>query len=186
ASLVLAACGGDDGGSDDDEITEAIEQASTSDSAERCTEVQTQAFTEQTQFSTGEDAVTSCEEGAGDGENAGESVEVEGVEVDGDSATADVTFIGGGLDGQVLAISLLKEEDKWKVDSLDEFLSFDKAAFSAALLEQSSSDSEIPEQVVTCLEQALSSTPDEQLQAAYLSGDQDQLLALFGPCFGVA
>ena len=97
--------------------------------------MQTQAFTEQTEFTSGDAAITTCEASAGDGEVAGDSVEVENIEVDGDSATAEATFTGGGLDGQTLAISLVKEGDQWKLDSLDEFVTFDKDSFAAGLLE---------------------------------------------------
>lgn len=185
APFLLAACGGDDSDSsaDEDDITAAIEQAGTTDAAENCTEVQTQAFTEQTEFTTGEDAITTCEESAGDGEVAGDSVEVSNIEVDGDSATAEAIFTGGGLDGQTLAISLVKAGDQWKLDSLDEFVVFDKASFSAGLVEGASSDGETPQQVIDCIEQAVNDTPDDELQTIYLSGDEQQLVGLFGQCF---
>ena len=53
---------------------------------------------------------------------AAESVEVESFEVDGETATAEATFTGGSLGGQAIAISLVKEEDQWKLDALDEFI----------------------------------------------------------------
>lgn len=187
ASLTLAACGGDDGGSDEDaDITEAITQAATEDTAESCTELQTQAFTEQTEFAVGEDAIAICEDSAGDGDVAGEEVEVENIEVDGAAATADVTFTGGGLGGQQLAISLVKEEDQWKLDSLDEFLAFDKSAYIGALLEQAASDPDTPPEVVACIEEELGAVSDEDLQAVFLSGDEQELVGLFGTCFGDA
>ena len=185
ATLTLAACGGDDddgGGDDEADITEAIEKAATTDAAENCTEFQTQAFTEQTEFATGEEAITTCEGSAGDGEVAGESVTVENIAVDGDTATAEVAFEGGGLDGQTLAVSLAKEDDQWKLDSLDEFLTFDKAAFSTALVD-GADDGETPPEVLTCVEDSINDTPDEQIQTAFLSGDDEQLVGLFGTCF---
>jgi hypothetical protein len=184
APFLLAACGGDDSSSqDEDDITAAIEQAATTDEASKCTEVQTQAFTEQTEFSSGEEAIATCEESAGDGDVAGESVEVSNVEVDGDAATADAAFSGGGLDGQTLTISLVKEDDQWKLDSLDEFVVFDKETFASGLLEGAASGGETPQAVLDCVEQAVADTPEEELQTIYLSGDQDELLGLFGACF---
>lgn len=184
APLLLAACGSDDGGSEDeDQITAAIEQAATTDEAANCTEVQTQAFSEQTEFTQGAEAVTTCEENAGDGDIAGDSVEVENIEVDGETATADVTFTGGGLNGQALAVSLVKEGGQWKLDSLDEFITFDKASFAQGLVEGASSDGETSQQAIDCIEQAIIATPDEELQTIYLSGDERQLVGLFGQCF---
>jgi hypothetical protein len=183
APFLLAACGGDDSSQDEDDITAAIEQAGTTDEAAKCTELQTQAFTEQTEFASGEEAITTCEENAGDGDVAGESVEVSNVEVDGDAATAGADFSGGGLDGQTLTISLVKEGDQWKLDSLDEFVDFDKDSFASGLLEGASADGDVPQAVLDCVEQAVADTPDEDLQEIYLSGDADQLFSLFGPCF---
>ena len=183
APFLLAACGGDDSSQDEDDITAAIERAATTDDAANCTEVQTAAFTEQIEFTQGEEAIAACEESAGNGEVAGESVEVLSIEVDGDSATAEVAFTGGGLNGQTAAISLVKEDDQWKLDSLDEFTSFDKEAFTAGLLEGAAEDGELPQEAADCLTQAIESTPDEELQTIYLSGDEDQLVGLFGNCF---
>ena len=184
AALTLAACGGDDddGGSDDEaDITEAIEVSATSDDPANCTELQTQAFTEQTEFATGDEAIASCEEVEED--DTAESVEVSNIEVDGDTATAEVAVTGGGLDGQTLGLSLVKEGDQWKLDSFDEFVSFDKAAFTSALVEEASADPETPPEVATCVEEAIIAAPEEQIQSAFLSGDEQQLVGLFGTCF---
>lgn len=187
ASLVIGACGGDDSSSDEDaEITDAITQAATLDTVEACTEFQTQAFTEQTEFATGEEAVTLCEASAGDGGKAGESVEVDNIEADGESATADVSFTGGAFDAQQLAVSLVKEEDHWKLDSLDGFIDFDKAAFTEALIASAEEDESTTEEVVACLRTTLEATADEQVQMAVLSGDEDEVSVIFGTCFGDA
>jgi len=176
ATLALGACGGvDDDGSDDvGDITDVIKRSATESAPENCTELQTQAFTEQTEFSTGEEAITACEED--DDDTAGESVEVDSIEVDGDTATAEASFTGGGLDGQTLGLSLLKEDDQWKLDSIDEFIEFDKATFTAALVEDAGSDGD-------CVEQQLGAASDEEIQTVFLSGDEEQLVGLFGTCF---
>jgi ABC-type glycerol-3-phosphate transport system substrate-binding protein len=181
-ALGLAACGGDDSSQDEDDITAAIEQAATTDDEANCTEVQTAAFNAQTEFTTEEEGVAACEEAAGDGDVAADSVEVSGVEVDGDSATAEVAFEGGSLGGQTIAVSLVNEDDQWKLDSLDEFVEFDKQAFADGLLEGAAQD-DTPQPVLDCVEEAVVSTPDEELQSVYLSGDEQQLVGLFGECF---
>jgi hypothetical protein len=180
-SLGLAACGGDDS-QDEDDITAAIEQAATTDEEAKCTEVQTAAFNAQTEFTTEEDGAEACEASAGDGDVPGESVTVENIEVDGDAATADVAFEGGTLDGQEVVVSLVKEDDQWKLDSLDEFTTFDKQAFSDGLIEGAEADG-APQAQIDCVEQAIADTPDDQLQSVYLSGDEGELVGLFGQCF---
>ena len=184
APFLLAACGDDDdeASQDEDDITAAIEQAATTDDAVNCTEVQTQAFNEQTEFTTGEDATATCEENADDGDVAAESVEVSSVEVESETATAEVAFEGGSLGGQTLAVSLVNEEDQWKLDSLDEFIAFDKASFAEGIV-SGAAEGDTPQQVVDCVEQEINSASDEELQTAYLSGDENQLVSLFGQCF---
>ena len=184
APLLLAACGGDDDGGDGDEaqVTEAIETAATSTDPAICTTLQTQAFVEQTQFSTGTEAVTACEDGAAQG--VADSVEVSDISVDGTTATAEAAFTGGQLDGQTLAISLVKEGDQWKLDSLDQFVDFDQAAFATGIADGAGQDGGTPAQVIDCITSAVTDGDPEAIQAAYLSGDANQLVGLFGACFG--
>ncbi len=185
AALVPAACGGDDDGSEEDaDITEAITQAATLDTVEACTEFQSLAFTEQTEFTTGEQAIARCEESAGDGGTAGESVDVENIEVAGDRATADVTFSGGAFDAQQLAVSLVKEEDQWKLDSLDEFVAFDRTAFAEALATSASEDERVTEEIAACVKRTVEATPEEQIQTAVLSGNEGEFAGIYGDCFG--
>jgi ABC-type glycerol-3-phosphate transport system substrate-binding protein len=186
-ALVLAACGDDDGGgggSEEDEaaITETIETATSSTDASECTELQTQSFVEQTQYKRGEEAIDACTEDAGD--TIADSVDVSGIEVDGDAATAQAAFTGGGLNGQTLTLSLVKEGDAWKLDRIDEFAEFDQGAFADALAEEASSDGESDQQLVDCVLRAVTDADSEELQSAYLSGDEDELIRLFAQCFG--
>ena len=94
-----------------------------------------------------------------------------------------LAVLAGLILAVTLAISLVKEGDQWKLDSLDEFVSFDKDSFAAGLLEGAASDGETPQPVLDCVEQAVNDTSDEELQTIYLSGDEQQLLGLFGQCF---
>lgn len=180
-SLAMVACSDDESSADEDDITTVIEQGATTNDPANCTELQTQAFTEQTEFASGEEAVASCKENTGD-DVAAESVEVSDIDVDGDTATAEAAFEGGSLGGQTIAISLVKEGDQWKLDSLDEFTTFDKDAFVEGLLAGAGED-DPPQGVLDCIEQAATGVSDEELQDIYLSGEPDQLFGLFAPCF---
>jgi hypothetical protein len=183
SAFVLAACGGDDSSEDEDQITDAITEATTGGQASACTELMTQSFIEQTQFATGAEAVTACEEDAAD--SPADTVEVSNVEVDGDSATAEVAFSGQALNGQTIAISLVNESEQWKLDRLDEFVDFDAQAFADGIAEGAAEGSENPPQeLIDCVSNEITSGDPEAIQAAYLSGDPSQLETLFGPCFG--
>jgi hypothetical protein len=185
APFLLAACGGDDdggGSEDEDQITEVIETSVSSDDPADCTELSTQAFVEQTTFETGEAAVAQCEEDAADPTDDADSVEVSDISVDGEAATANVAFTGGTFDGSTVTVSLLKEGDQWKLDSIDDIPEFDRAAFDAAFIEQIEAEEDIPAQVSTCITDAFSAASDDQIKEAFLSGDGERLNALFTEC----
>jgi hypothetical protein len=180
APFLLAACGGD-GDSDEDKITEVIETSVKSGDPADCTELQTQAFTEQTTFETGEAAVTNCEEDATDSSDDPESVEVANASVDGETATAEVTFAGGGYEGSTLAVSLVKEDDQWKLDSIDDIPVFNVEGMKAALNEQVEGDDELTPQQKSCISGAISGADEATLKAVAL-GDIAALEGLFAPC----
>lgn len=176
ASFGLAACGGDDESDDEDAITGAIERAATSGDPASCTEDQTEDFILQTSVT-----VQRCQEDAAN--TAGESVQVDGIEIDGDSATAEVAFTGATLDGQTLTIAMVKDDDVWKLDQLEGFAEFNKEAMITAFLTELQADEGTPPRVVTCLEQELRKADEEDLQSFVLEpdgGDADQVV---GACF---
>jgi hypothetical protein len=183
APLLLAACGSDDGGSEDeDQITEVIETSVKSTDPADCTKLQTQAFTEQSSFETGEAAIAQCEEDVADTSDDPDSVEVSSVEVDGEAATADIAFAGGSFDGSTVSVSLLKEGDQWKLDSIDDIPEFNRDGFQQAFSDGITSAEDVPPQVADCIVEAFGSASDEQIKAAFLSGEADQFNGLFAEC----
>jgi hypothetical protein len=185
AAMLLAACGGDgdDGGSDDEaQVTEAIETSVKSTDPADCTTLQTQKFTEQVQFQTGEAAVKSCEEEATDTSDDPDSVEVSNVSIDGEAATADVAFTGSAFDGSTVSLALVKEGDQWKLDEITDIPTLDLEGFRAAFIEQLEADGETPQQVKDCITESFASITEEQVRSALISGDPSQLTGLFAEC----
>lgn len=183
--LTLAACGGDDddGGGDGDEaeITDVIETSVTSTDPADCTNLQTQAFLEQTTFEEG-DALAECEAEAADTSDDPDSVEVTNVVVDGDSATGDVTFVGGPIDGSTASLALVKEDDQWKLDEITDIPEFNFEGFQQAFTEQLAAAGDVPQEIADCIVQAFADAGEEQVKEVFLSGDEDQLNALFAQC----
>ena len=109
-ALALASCGGDDDGgggdSDEDKIRAAI--ATFADSGEGACAVITDEYIEEL-FGGAEQ----CEEEAGSGESA--DVEVDNVQIDGDTATAD-----GTAEGDTATLTLEKEGDEWKISGIEQ------------------------------------------------------------------
>jgi hypothetical protein len=186
AALTLAACGGDDddsGGSEDsDQITEVIQTSVTTTDPADCERLQTENFLEQVQFSSGPDALENCQADAEDTEDDPDETEVTNIEVDGASATADASFVGGPFDGSTITLALVKEGDQWKLDRIEDIPEFDFEAFQAGFAESLSS--ELPQEAVTCITDAFTAAGPDQVEAALLSGEEAQVNALFADCIG--
>jgi hypothetical protein len=182
AALGVGACGGSSESSSDDEaqITDAINAAAVSGDPSSCTEAETQAFVEQVNYEQGQAAIQACRQSAGEG-NA-DSVEVSDIQVDGDGATADVAVTGSTFDGQTIAVSLVKEDGKWKLDSFDDFVSFNPQKFAASFIDQVKRGSQLTPQQVSCLENKIGSASPGTIKQAILSGDSSQVQQLFAGC----
>jgi hypothetical protein len=186
ATLVLAACGGDDddggGGEEDAAITETIETSVTTTDPEDCLRLQTQAFLEQSNFSTGEEAVQDCEEDVADTEDNPDSVDVENIEVDGSSATADASFVGGGFDGSTVSVELVKEGEQWKLDRIADVPELDLEAFQTSFVERLQDQEDIPAPIADCIGQAIEDASEDDIKQVLVSGQESDLIGLLGDC----
>lgn len=187
--VTLGACGGsDDGGggsADEDDITAAIETSSTSTDPADCAKYETDNALEQLEFTDpGETGLQSCEADAPDRAGNPDSVEVSDISVDGDTATASVTFTGGTFDGSTLDISLVKEGDQWKIDSLDDIPDFDLAGTQAAIEEAITANPDVPPEAAQCVVDAFSAVTEDELKQILIDGDDEAFFALLAPCSG--
>jgi hypothetical protein len=175
-ALAASGCGGE---SDEDRIADAIRVSATSESPSSCTELVTRAFLEQTEFEQGQDAVEACREGGG----TARAVEVDRIEVDGGSATAEATFEGSSFDGQTVAVALVKDGEDWKLDRITGFREFDKTAFLAAYRAAlTTPPEELRPAQAGCIVRLLGRSPEEKLEKVLLGGDPKPLRALFALC----
>jgi hypothetical protein len=175
----VAACGGGD--SDGDQISGVIEEVITTTSDEHCTELETQRFVEQVNFATGSEAIESCKDADPDA-NA-DSVEVTNVQVDGDRATADALPEGSVFDGQTLRLSLVKEDDQWKLDHADDMVDFDQARFAESYAERlKAGDGPLSDAQAECVGSNLATGPRDVVETAILSGDPEELAPAFQGC----
>lgn len=172
--LVLAACGGDSE-SDEEQITTAIETSVMTTDPADCETYSTQAFLEQSESAEGEEALASCEEDVKDDANDPDSVKVSKVEVDGDAATAEVAFTGGGFDQQAVVVALVKEDGDWKLDQIESFAVFDRNAFVASL-EEGFEQADLSVDQRTCVREALKFASYEELEAVILDQNGEEAL----------
>jgi hypothetical protein len=179
AALFLAACGG--GESEEDKIVDAIETSATSDDPSACTEFATEGFNEQITGQEGQAAVQECEKDAADEEGA-ESADVSNVEVDGSSGTADVALTGGSFSGQTLAVSLVEEDDQWKLNEVTGFAELDLPKLVESLRENLSESNEIPGGVLACIVEGVEESSQAEVEELFFSGSFEGFAELVESC----
>jgi hypothetical protein len=192
AVLVIASCGGGgDSGSTSSaagnsaeaaQVAQTIQTSIKSSNPADCLKLETLRFMEQIHFTRGQAAVKACQADAPDTSDDPDSIDVENVIVQGDMATADASFKGGGFDGSTLAIALVKEGDQWKLDEIKAIPHFDLQAFEKAFAQRLVTNEGVQSQAVGCLTNALNQAGPAVVKAALISGNSSHLLNLIGPC----
>jgi hypothetical protein len=182
ALLALSACGGSSGSSGDDEsaIETAIEESATSEDPKLCSEFQTEAFNE-SEYPEG-NALKQCEEGTESGASVAESVDISKVEVNGESATAEVEVTGSGLSGQELEVELAKEGGDWKMNELVGFTKFDSAAFAETLEEKLGEEEGVSPELAKCVSESLGSVSQEEAEMIVFEKNLEPLEEAAGGC----
>jgi ABC-type glycerol-3-phosphate transport system substrate-binding protein len=170
SALALSACGGggsssSSGGGDETAIEEAIETSATSSDPSKCTEVQTEAFNEAESGASGKGALEACEEQAEANEDPAESVSVSKVEVDGDSAKAQVEVEGGSLDGQGVEIELAKEGGDWKLNKFLALTNFEGTQFAEAVEEKLAEEEGVSPALAKCVAEGLAEMSKPEAEA---------------------
>jgi hypothetical protein len=169
AALALSACGGgssSSGGSGDESaIEEAIETAATSTDPSKCTEVQTQKFNENETGISGKESLKVCEEEAKEDSSPAESVNVSNVNVDGETATAQVEIGGGTLNEQGIELELAKEEGNWKLNHFISFVNYDSKAFGEAIEEKLGEEEGVTPSLAKCIGEGISGMSQSDVEA---------------------
>jgi len=180
--FALVACGSSSP-SDESQIEEAIETSAASSDPADCKKLSTQNFMEQTDKSSGSEAVKSCEEEAKKEEGVEKAV-VSNVEVEGSKATAEAALSGGVFDGQEVEIALVKEGEQWKLDEIARFTSFDSAKVTAFFAKEfAKPSSEISKSQASCVVKSLEGAPKAEFEEALLSPSTKGFEEIAGSCF---
>ncbi len=183
SALALAACGGGGSDSGEEEAIEAaiVRSATTADPA-NCTEVETQAFAEQSSDESGAAAVKECEKEAKDASNNAKTVKVTKIKVNGSEATADAAIVGGGFDSQVISISLVEEEGAWKLDRLTGFAKLDTTRLAEIFGEKLEETGELTPKQTSCIVEGIESASKAKAEELVLSGSSQPLVELAEGC----
>jgi hypothetical protein len=188
--FVLAACGGGEGDGDRDDdaaIEKAIVAFVGSDDPADCWKFTTRRLLEKLSKTNYEMALASCEALAVnpllDYMKKATVTEIE-IEVDGGTATAIASFVGGFVDGQTLRLGLVEREGRWMNDEIFGFVDLDEEKLATEwgrlLLLLSASPQEA--ESMTCVMNRLLELSEEDLEAMYLGSDPDSYLQLIQSC----
>lgn len=181
SALALAACGSSD--NDESQIEDVVVTSATSTDPADCKELATQQFIEQTTQSEGSEAIETCEEEATNDEGADKAT-VSNVEVDGSNASADVALSGGGFDGQKVEVTLVKEDDQWKLDEIAGFAKFDEAKVIETLEKGfAEPSSEVSKGLASCIVESFEEAPQAEFEDALISGSTKGFEEIAGDCF---
>jgi hypothetical protein len=182
AAVTITACGGG-GSSDEDKITEAIEQSATTVDPANCTELQTQRFNEQNDDQQGKAATKACEEEAEEGKGEAEGAKVSNVSVNGEKATAEVELEGGSLGSQAVELALVQDNGDWKVDQVEGFAGYDGKALGEAFEKEFEENPEgLSKEQASCIAREISKASQAEAEELFFSGSAEPIIELAKGC----
>lgn len=187
-ALALAACGGSGGGDSSSangavaEIETVIKDSAIQSDPASCTELNTQRFDEQLAHEEGPKAVKLCEEESESDSPKASDVTVTNVEIDGSDATLEAAMEGTIYDGQTLAVSLVKEGERWKVDHIDRVVKLDSAKLEATFAERLEETGELSDEQVSCIAGALGEASQGEAEEVLLSSSAQPLIDIASGC----
>jgi len=152
---------------DEAKIRQTVEIASTSGNPAHCDERLTQRYLRQLTGLQPPFADETCESEAA--WPAADAVETSKVVVDGDRATAAVSYRGGSLDGSTLVLELVWEEGRWKLDRRVAVAHFDRAGFDRAY-KANLVEFDTPPRAIKCALGETQRFSDSEIERAILNG----------------
>lgn len=91
---------------------------------------------------------------------------------------------GGGFDGQEVEVTLVKEDDQWKLDEIAGFAKFDEAKVIETLEEGfAKPSSEVSKSLASCIVESFEEAPQAEFEDALISGSTEGFEEIAGGCF---
>lgn len=166
--LAVAGCGGGSG-SEQSHIEAAVEAMTLAGRPSKCTAAMTAAAREQSVHEPEPAALKSCEAEAEDPTEHATSASVSEIEIEGDTATANVRGVGGGFGGQVITVSVVRVGGEWKVDRIVRFAHLDAAALGHAFRQQSEEHHVLPPAQARCAQARIENASQAEIEELALT-----------------
>jgi ribosome-binding factor A len=139
-----------------------------------CTERETERMVMQGETGSYEDALAECQEEEVKNEtDPGPTVNVTGIEVDGDVAHATVTMPDGEASMFTMSVDLAREDGRWKLDYVPA-VEIDRAPFDAMMAEEMA-DSEYSAVERECILSRHRAIPTEKLESQFVAGAEEEM-----------
>ncbi len=158
--------------SPEEQVTAVATELGTSSDPSQCTELYTARGLE---VAVGSTDLEECRDAVRSSEPADEVV-VDQVVVDGGTATARVTSIGGASAGLAQTLALVREDGRWKVDGVAGLALADRAALDDRVSRELArcGPQVLPPELLGCVDQRLRAVPDAEVVAAFQEGRPDR------------
>jgi len=112
-----------------------------------------------------------------------DAVKVTQVEVDGDKATVETALTGGTLDGQAVAVALVKDKGKWQLDEVTSFVDLDRPLLEKEFAAELKSPSEgLSPAQISCLKEQFAKASQQLVESMYLDNASKAFVELGKPC----
>jgi hypothetical protein len=153
-----------------------------------CLELATQRFLVQAYRKHGKAALEACLEEIHGRLGGTTAVRLANVELGDRGATADVEALGVlGLEGQVIAMSLVERDGNWKADRILGLARIDRQGFAKALLKEFGAlGIEVTRPIAACVKGEMRRIPRSQVEALLLRPNTSRGRRLFSHCLGEA
>jgi hypothetical protein len=183
---VAAGCGGG-GSSDEDAINEVLTTSFTTADPAQCDEVTRKGLQQLApSVASAPDPATACREALDPSSNA-DSIQVTGVSVNGDRATATVTPRAGSFGGAVVTVALA-DQGGWKIDGFDDVKIVNRDAYLASLDEatkRSFGSDALTGRDARCIADYIRrKVPDEELERSITSAQKGFVFDAVRLCLG--
>jgi hypothetical protein len=169
------------GGSDEAAIEETLTKAVTTNDPAKCTELQTPHYNEETGTFTAAEGLEVCEKANETEQPPAEGVELTSLTVEGEKATVEAAFEGSTLNGQTVALEMIKEAGQWKLNQFLLFIGYNPQAAAEGIEERLAKAGE-PAQLVKCMGEGYAGLSQQVAEEVSMESNIAPLEALLQNC----